>query len=432
MATTKTSEDNKRPRRVVSGVFFESSDNYIAEPLEKKPRLHDNDDDDDVPIQRGVRQVSIGSGRDGPGNNHTTRSVGSSATAIRNEPPLATTTTTFQLRVPRRMTPPSSMIMVDDLDRRRQASSLSSDDSNITLDIAADKDEFGLCVPISREAPVDIDIDIDIAATSATIKPEPPNKRRVCSFFFQLISSLCACAMIWFDLVGKDDVSSSSRVVQIHDPQNCVHVPGAGFSGFWFTLGRLQSLPDPFAETFYCYSAGCLAAVSTLNGWNMEQVSTFARTAQHEWATGQTSRYHVVPQFVDQLLVLEISNATTTGTTMAREDEHPPTWLSQLNVITTKPNHKDGWGVQTTIRTPKSMADLRELLIQTAWIPLVTGDELLYQGHMDGAFSTAHHPKCNKTLSLPLDWDLISNILNVNLDKMSLERLWQKGMEYGV
>ena len=439
MATPPTSNGSKRPRRAVSRVFFESNDDHIAEPLEKKPRLHDNDvDDDDLPIQRGGGQISIGSGRDGPGKKHTTRSVGSSTTAMLKEPPVttATTTTTFrQLRIPHGITPSSSMIMVDTLDRqRRQAPSLSSDDGTITLDIAAPKDEFGLCIPSSREVPVHIDTDIDIAASTSTpIKPKPPNKRRVCSLFFQMITVLCACSMISFGLVGRDDASSSRGVIQqLHNPKSCIHVPGAGFSGFWFTLGRLQSLPDPFAQTLYCYSAGCLAAVSILNGWTMEQVSTFARGAQHEWLSGQTSRYHVVPQFVDQLLALEISNATTTGTTMAREDEHRPTWLSQLNVITTEPNHNNGWGVQTTIRTPTSIPELRELLVQTAWIPMVTGGDLLYQGHMDGAFSTAQHPKCDKTLSLPLEWDLMSNVLNVNLDKISLERHWQKGMEYGV
>jgi hypothetical protein len=276
-----------------------------------------------------------------------------------------------------------------------------------------------------------------------------------------LLSAAASCAMIWF---GRDDASSSSRRVvhQIHnDHKHCMYVPGAGFSGFWFTLGRLQSLPDPFAQKFYCYSSGCLAIVSILNGLSMESVSMLARTAQSEWSTGQISRYHVVPQFVDSLLApssesgaaawmmdeeqnmldtdtyytASVSNTTTTGTTMARDDDeyHAPTWLSQLNVITTNPNHHNGWGVQTTIRTPTTMADLRELLIQTAWIPLVTGDDLLYQGHMDGAFDTNNHPKCDKSFRLPaFDWDLVSNILNVNLDKTSLERLWQKGMDYAV
>jgi hypothetical protein len=479
MATPTTYHPNKRPRRVVSDeAFIESShDNHIAEPREKKPRLpNDDDDDDHVPIPKNIKVrrdgIGIGIGRDGPGKKHPR--VGSSTTTILEEP-LVTTSTTSQLRLPHRMTsPPCSMTMVDkNLDLQRQASSLSVADSNITLNLAADKEDFGLGFPTTRKAPVAIAIhihmDMDIAAARTSTKQKPPKiHRRACSFF-QTISILCACAtLIWFGIVARDEAfSSSSPVVQIHNPpptNNCIYVPGAGFSGFWFTLGRLQSLPDPLAETFYCYSAGCLAAVSTLNGFSMEQVSTLARTLQHEWATGQTSRYHVVPKFVDGLVVRKrrdessaphpnnnnnnnmldtdtyptttVVNTTTTTTTtsgtMARDDEHPPAWLSQLKVITTKPNHKDGWGVQTAIRTPTSMADLRKLLVQTAWIPLVTGDELLYQGHMDGAFDTAHHPKCDKTLGLPADWVLISNILNVNLDKASLERLWRKGMAYGV
>jgi hypothetical protein len=40
---------------------------------------------------------------------------------------------------------------------------------------------------------------------------------------------------------------------------------------------------------------------------------------------------------------------------------------------------------------------------------------------MDGAFDRTHPAKCDKTFRLPLDWDLISNLLTVNLGKTSLE-----------
>jgi hypothetical protein len=40
---------------------------------------------------------------------------------------------------------------------------------------------------------------------------------------------------------------------------------------------------------------------------------------------------------------------------------------------------------------------------------------------MDGAFDTTHPAKGEKSFRLPLDFDLISNLLNVNLAKTNLE-----------
>jgi len=42
-----------------------------------------------------------------------------------------------------------------------------------------------------------------------------------------------------------------------------IHETGAGFSGFWFHLGRLQSIPNLRDHDFYCYSSGCLSKYST-------------------------------------------------------------------------------------------------------------------------------------------------------------------------
>ena len=58
-----------------------------------------------------------------------------------------------------------------------------------------------------------------------------------------------------------------------HDRTRRVFIPGAGFSGFFYTLGRLHSLGKNYNNTsplnedddeYYCFSAGCLALVATL------------------------------------------------------------------------------------------------------------------------------------------------------------------------
>lgn len=42
-------------------------------------------------------------------------------------------------------------------------------------------------------------------------------------------------------------------------PLSLSNVIGSGFSGVWFHLGFLQSLPTIHDHDFYCYSSGCLS-----------------------------------------------------------------------------------------------------------------------------------------------------------------------------
>jgi hypothetical protein len=84
--------------------------------------------------------------------------------------------------------------------------------------------------------------------------------------------------------------------------QNSVYVPGGGFSGFWFTLGRLQSLPTPTSMNYYCYSAGCLGVVATLVNRSMNEMLDSALEIQSKWDRAEISRFSVVPLFLDDLL----------------------------------------------------------------------------------------------------------------------------------
>ena len=36
--------------------------------------------------------------------------------------------------------------------------------------------------------------------------------------------------------------------------------------------------------------------------------------------------------------------------------------------------------------------------------PLATGNGFMHDGHMDGGFSIWEHPRCTKSVTLPLDW----------------------------
>mmetsp|Transcript_32838 Transcript_32838/g.72066 ORF Transcript_32838/g.72066 Transcript_32838/m.72066 type:complete len:559 (+) Transcript_32838:158-1834(+) len=220
-----------------------------------------------------------------------------------------------------------------------------------------------------------------------------------------------------------------------------VYVPGAGFSGFWFTLGRLKSIPDPASKSYYCYSAGCLGVVATLSERSMEEMSDLAFGVQRMWKDGEVDRYDVVTKFVDGLLAtsddgMNGGNSTaavaTTRLPITTEDSSV---LSKINVITTA---KEVMGVKSVIRTPRSLEELRDMLIHTTWIPYATGDGMWTQDirtghhHMDGAFSATTHPRCTHHLGLPFMMDLFLNILNVNLGRDKVEKYWKAGVAMGL
>lgn len=203
-------------------------------------------------------------------------------------------------------------------------------------------------------------------------------------------------------------------------------VSGGGFSGFWFTLGRLYSVRDLSSKHYYCYSAGCLGVVAVLSEYSMEEMWDMAHGVQNRWKSGEISRYEVVPSFVDNLLDYSVKPVDGNHSASLLE----PDDFARLNILTTV---ADGWfGVKTSIRTPTSLENLRTMLIQSAWIPFAVGDDLWHDEHMDGAFSIQYHPSCEHHLGLAFDMDLMANVINVNLGWTKAEKLWNKGLAYGL
>lgn len=248
--------------------------------------------------------------------------------------------------------------------------------------------------------------------------------RRILPLIILIEAALLVAERV-FDL--PFDPTFSLHEAPIHP--DSVYVPGAGFSGYWFTLGRLKSIPDPASKSYYCYSAGCLGVVATLADKNMQEMSDLAFGVQRKWKEGRLDRYDVVSHFVDGLLFnSSIKNATAPIMSDAN-------LLSKINVITSA---KAIMGVRPVIRTPQSIDELRDMLLHTTWIPWATGDGLWVEDvltgnhHMDGAFSATTHPRCTHQLSLPFMLDLFLNILNVNLGRDKVEKYWNAGVELGI
>mmetsp|Transcript_32311 Transcript_32311/g.45949 ORF Transcript_32311/g.45949 Transcript_32311/m.45949 type:complete len:416 (+) Transcript_32311:121-1368(+) len=205
------------------------------------------------------------------------------------------------------------------------------------------------------------------------------------------------------------------------DP-NSVFVPGGGFSGYWYSIGYLRAFPDLESKSFYCYSSGCLSVVAALSNYSIETNYAIASGAQGRWRNGSIARTDVVTDFVENLV---------------REDTplfRKPWLLSHINIITAV---RDGQvGMKSKVRSPSNSAELKEWLIESAWIPVVLGkrlwhlDSFSHDYHMDGAFSLQDHPICAHTVALPWDWDMQINALNVNLGRSKVEKFWNLGMKH--
>ena len=190
-----------------------------------------------------------------------------------------------------------------------------------------------------------------------------------------------------------------------------IYVPGGGFSGFWFTMGRLQSIPNPDTKSFYCYSAGCLGVVAALSNYTVGELSDSAFGVQRRWRAGDIDRYHVVDEFVKGLL---------------KEKPISVQCLSRIHIITADAK------LRPIVRQANSLLQLHEMLLQTTWIPFVLGNGFWKHGHMDGAFTVGPHPSCAHALHLPRMWDLFFNVVNVNLGEDMVRKFWKAGSEYGV
>jgi len=142
--------------------------------------------------------------------------------------------------------------------------------------------------------------------------------------------------------------------------RDTIYVPGAGFSGFWFTLGRLQSIEQPDKKDYYCFSAGCLGVVASLRNFTVDETLNIALNIQERWKTGQIERHDVVGEFVDTLVNTTLS---TMSNLLSVEESKV---LERMHIITTV---KDKWfGMNTHIRSPRTNDELREMLLQTTWM----------------------------------------------------------------
>lgn len=210
---------------------------------------------------------------------------------------------------------------------------------------------------------------------------------------------------MYLEPLGSKTYSTISRK---KDNSIDIYIPGAGFSGFFYTLGRLQALHTSTLNSssfqYYCFSAGCLALLTSLLQLPVDSAVELAHSSRNRWITGEISRFDVVEYFIDGLLLFDSKGkyGSLNGTLNATIDRGAPVectefqsnsthgrekkidtptaqltltrqqngidirdFLPRINVITSTWNKLN---LQSNVQQPSSVEDLKKLLIETTWM----------------------------------------------------------------
>ena len=200
---------------------------------------------------------------------------------------------------------------------------------------------------------------------------------------------VCYISMVVVNLMSLylESPFHSSSPLQCTDGENSVYIPGAGFSGFFYTLGRLSSLRENQTNVsleaphdYYCFSSGCLALVTHLMGRNVDSALELAHESRNQFMSGNIGQYSIVGKFVDGIL-FGGADTDTTAQQLQKEGSDNCTMhhnttsdaihqlhghLSRINVITTSWNEANF--PSQSIRRPRSVDQLKQMLIQTTWM----------------------------------------------------------------
>ena len=152
-----------------------------------------------------------------------------------------------------------------------------------------------------------------------------------------------------------------------------------------------------------------------------------ARSVQEDWLNDNSHRYDIVDSFLHKVLPDD-----------SHDEPNIQALLPHLHILITTVDH----GVM--VQTPQTIHHLRSLLLQTTYIPLVTGpafaltvsahpDDNNVTSHakttrvLDGGFSRTLHPNCEQTWSVPLTWKLAWHTLNPGLEQDGARSFWEMG-----
>lgn len=177
---------------------------------------------------------------------------------------------------------------------------------------------------------------------------------------------------------------------------DCVMVGsyGGGYSGFWYYYGKLLDKDNYYLDKeLYCFSAGCLAIVSSIQHNNYNYLRNMVKEIKVDYDKNIINRFQVRNEFI-----YKISNRVTD--------------ISKFNLNILTSNYLGN----CTIINPRSREELIDALNQTTNIPFITGMLNISQ-NIDGGFCFNKYPTCKTKIKTPSTYKFLINIFNPNMNE---------------
>ena len=192
-----------------------------------------------------------------------------------------------------------------------------------------------------------------------------------------------------FILIASLYCSNNSNNSNSSNSSDCITIRGGGFSGFWYYYGYLQK-NNITNKTIYCLSSGCLAYVASIKYLNETYLYELANTLAIEYNNNNITKYELKEKFINIIAnSISIENYN-------------------LNILTSN------YLGQCTIKKPTTVSELIVALDETTNIPIIT-TKLNFSKNIDGGYCITFINKCTRTITLPYDYRIYSNIFNNKL-----------------
>ena len=187
---------------------------------------------------------------------------------------------------------------------------------------------------------------------------------------------------------------------------NCLIVHGGGITGFWNTLGKLRKLNFKDYSEVHCYSSGCLAAIVKVNNYkNFSYIINKTIEIKQTIYNDYNNCYKIRKNFINFLL----------------DDYHQVDKSIELSIVSS--DLMTQCFVNKYNLNDKDKIQVKEKMLDSTYIPMITGHISEDRKFYDGSFCQLNLPKCKYNLHPNINLFNLWNIFNFNLHLEDINRL---------
>lgn len=161
--------------------------------------------------------------------------------------------------------------------------------------------------------------------------------------------------------------------------ENCIFLYGGGYSGYWYTLAQLQKY-DHNREHFVCYSSACMSLVFSFQNPLLYHAIMDSDKIQQNLIHLSSNVTNLRNVFVDAIITSKID--------ISRK---------KITILTTNRIGK------CDLNKPQNNTHLRKLLLETTFIPGITGNYDENLENYDGG-ACLGKPRCVTEVTVPRDY----------------------------